>query len=70
MGQQAGYYQYGASSQVRPTEQFAPNQFGQNVPFHMSMQFPPYPSASFNQIEQPYVNQNSYQLETAIRKER
>ena len=36
----------------------------------MSMQFPPYPSMGYPQMEQAYQTQSSYQMDSAIRKER
>lgn len=76
MGPAPGYY-YGSASQVRasnaPSDQYSVTQFPnmqnmQNMPFQMSMQFPPYPSAPYNQVDNPYTNNNNYQLESAIRK--
>ena len=78
-GHGPGYY-YGSASQVRasnaPSDQYSVTQFPnmqnmqnmQNMPFQMSMQFPPYPSAPYNQLDNSYPNNNNYQLESAFRK--
>jgi hypothetical protein len=65
-------YAYGAASQVRPqnmpADPYSINQYT-GLPFQMSMQFPPYPNMAYTQPENYYAN-NSYQIESAIRKER
>ena len=55
MSMGAGYYPYGSSSQIRgpPSDQYSISQYPnvQNIPFQMSMQFPPYPpSVPYNQL--------------------
>ena len=58
-------YNYGTQSQVKaqntPSEQFNTGQYP-NMPFQMSMQFPPYhPPMAYSQVDNAYGN-HSYQL--------